>query len=126
MAGAKFIDTMVSSTDLKKTEKFYKAFLGMKVSEKGEGSFVILTDPASGQRLCVVAAKKPSGHASLSIETNNVDKTLAKLEKLGGKVSKRWAMPTMSGANVTSVDGHNIIIWHDHDSKKKAAKKAAR
>jgi predicted enzyme related to lactoylglutathione lyase len=113
MATAKFADTMIGSKDLSKTSEFYKKFLGMEVSNPGDGkSFMILKDPKTNQTLCIVA--DPSiQNAQPSIETDNLEETLAEMTSLGGKVLSQDAYATMKVANVEDADGRKMCVWQD-------------
>ena len=111
MRRARFADTMIGSTDIKKTAQFYKSVLKMKLADKGDGSFVILHDPQTAQRLCIVSTPKASTNAGIGIETPNLDQTLASLKKNGCKVMGRWEYPKMIGANCKDIDGHEMVLW---------------
>src|SRR3989344_1675012 len=99
MASAKFSDTMIGSKDLPATAEFYRKFLGMEISNPGDGkSFMILKDTKTSQTLCIVA--DPSiQNAIPSIESENIDVTISALTSLGGKVLSQETYPTMKVAN---------------------------
>src|SRR5260370_33103164 len=105
-----YSDTMIGSADIKRTAAYYRKVLKMKVVDKGNKSYLTLADVASNQRLCIIAEPKMK-NASLSFQTDNIEKALLALKKHGGKVSKRYSYPSMVGANCTDADGHAIIIW---------------
>ena len=111
MALAKFSDTMIGAKDLSATATFYTKFLGMEISHPGDGqSFVTLKDPKTNQSLLIVA--DPSIQNALpSIESEDLEKTLAALAAHGGKVVTQSAFPTMKVANVQDPDGRNMCIW---------------
>jgi hypothetical protein len=121
MARAKFADTMIGSPDIKKTAAFYKATLKLKLADKGDGSFLILKDPETGQRLCIVTTPKASKNAGIGVETKNLAQTLASLEKRGCKVTARWEYPKMIGANCTDIDGHEMLLWQTLKTAKSGA-----
>lgn len=111
MASAKFTDTMIGSRDLVKTAEFYKNFLGMEVSNAGDGkSFVILRDPKTNQTLCIVA--DPSIQNALpSIESEDIDATVKELSLLGGKVLSQETYAKMKVANVEDSEGRKMCVW---------------
>lgn len=111
MANAKFADTMIGSKDLGKTAAFYKSFLGMEVSNPGDGqSFMILKDPKTNQTLMIVA--DPSiQNAQPSIESENLDETVNELHLLGGKVLSQNTYPTMKVADVEDSEGRRMCLW---------------
>ena len=113
MASAKFADTMIGSKDLGKTAEFYKSFLGMEVSNPGDGkSFMILKDPKTNQPLMIVG--DPSiQNAQPSIESDNLDETVKELNLLGGKVLSQNTYPTMKVADVEDSDGRKMSIWQN-------------
>ena len=113
MASAKFADTMIGSKDLGKTAQFYKSFLGMEVSNPGDGkSFMILKDPKTNQPLMIVG--DPSiQNAQPSIESDNLDETVKELNLLGGKVLSQNTYPTMKVADVEDSDGRKMSIWQN-------------
>jgi hypothetical protein len=71
---------------------------------------VILADPATGQRICV-ASMPDLKNAAIGLESNDLERTLSKLEARGGVVSSRWSFPRMIGANARDGDGHELVIW---------------
>lgn len=111
MSLAKFTETMIGSKDLPATAAFYTKFLGMEISNPGDGkSFLILKDPKTNQSLLIVA--DPSIQNALpSIESENLEKTLESLSNQGGKVVNQAQYPTMKVANVQDPDGRNMCIW---------------
>ena len=113
MATAKFADTMIGSKDLPKTAEFYKKFLGMEISNPGDGkSFVILKDLKTSQTLMIVC--DPSiQNAQPSIESENLDETVRELTLLGGKVLSQNTYPTMKVADVEDSDGRKMCIWQN-------------
>ena len=113
MASAKFADTMIGSKDLGKTAQFYKSFLGMEVSNPGDGkSFMILKDPKTNQTLMIVG--DPSiQNAQPSLESENLDETIKELNLLGGKVLSQNTYPTMKVADVEDSDGRKMSIWQN-------------
>lgn len=117
MAKISLWDTMIGSPDIAATAKFYKAFLKLKVVEKGDGSYVVLHDPETRQRVCVVSMPQLK-NAALGVAAPNLDRALATLEKLGGKVGRRWSFPGMKGANCKDADGHEMIVWQTLPAKK--------
>lgn len=123
MARARFADTMIGSPDIKKAAAFYKATLKLKIADKGDGSFVILKDPDTGQRLCIFKTPKASKNAAIGVETRNLAQALATLEKRGCKVISRWEYPKMIGANCTDIDGHEMLLWQTLTAKKAPAKR---
>ena len=111
MALAKFTDTMIGSKDLGKTVQFYKDFLGMQVSNTGDGkSFIILTDPKTNQNLCITADSSIE-NALPSIESDCIEDTLQNLKILGGKVISEHVYATMKVANVEDLDGRKMCVW---------------
>jgi predicted enzyme related to lactoylglutathione lyase len=113
MAMAKYADTMIGSQNLQKTAEFYKSFLGMEISNPGDGkSFMILKDPKTNQTLCIVG--DPSIlNAQPSIESENIDTTIENLKLLGGKVLSQETYATMKVANVEDVDGRKMCVWQN-------------
>ena len=113
MASAKFSDTMIGSKDLEKTAEFYKNFLGMEVSNPGDGkSFLILKDPKTNQTLMIVG--DPSiQNAQPSIESENLDETAKELNLLGGKALSQNTYPTMKVADVEDSDGRKMCLWQN-------------
>lgn len=113
MAYAKFADTMIGTKDLTKTSEFYKMFLGMEISNPGDGkSFMILKDPKTSQTLMIVG--DPSiQNAQPSIESENLEKTLESLKVLGGEVLSQETYATMKVANVEDVDGRKMCVWQN-------------
>lgn len=113
MSTAKFADTMIGSKDLNKTADFYKNFLGMEVSNPGDGkSFLILSDPKTQQSLCIVADPTIE-NALASIESDNIDLTVKELLQLGGKVLSQETYSTMKLAKVEDADGRKMCIWQN-------------
>ena len=110
MPKPKLTDAMIGSPDLKATTAFYKSFLKMKLADKGDGSFVILSDPETDQRVCIMSMPKLK-NAALGVDTPDLERSLAALQKLGGKVTHRWSYPKMIGANCKDPDGHELILW---------------
>jgi predicted enzyme related to lactoylglutathione lyase len=111
LASAKFADTMIGSKDLSKTSEFYKKFLGMEISNPGDGvSFMILKDPKTNQTLCIVADPKIQ-NALPSIESENMDQTVNELTLLGGKVLSQNTYATMKVANVEDSEGRMMCLW---------------
>lgn len=56
MSHAKFAETMIGSKNLKATADFYTDFLGMEISNPGDGqSFLTLKDSKTNQLLLIVA-----------------------------------------------------------------------
>ena len=111
MASAKFTDTMIGSKDLPATAEFYKKFLGMEISNPGDGkSFMILKDPKTNQTLCLVGDPTIQ-NAMPSIESENIEQTLEALSSQGGKVLNQAQYPTMKVANVQDPNGRNMCIW---------------
>ena len=123
MRRAKFADTMIGSTDIKKTAHFYKSVLKMRLADKGDGSFVILHDPLTAQRLCIVSTPKASTNVGIGIETPNLDQTLESLKKSGCKVMGRWEYPKMIGANCKDIDGREMVLWQPTPQTGAKAKK---
>lgn len=111
MSFAKFSETMIGSKDLSQTASFYTKFLGMEVSNPGDGqSFLILKDTKTNQSLLIVA--DPTIQNALpSVESEDLEKTLASLSEHGGKVVSQNTFPTMKVANVQDPDGRNMCIW---------------
>ena len=126
MARAKFADTMIGAPDLKRAAAFYRAALKLKLVDKGDGGFVILQDPDTGQRLCIVKTEKPSKNAGIGVETPDLARTLASLEKLGCTLTQRWEYPKMIGANCTDADGHEMVIWQTRAAAPKPAARRKR
>ena len=83
------------------------ASLRGKLVEKGDGSFVILEDPDTRQRLCIVSMPKLK-NAALGTDSPGLERSLS--AKLGGKVSYRWSYPKMIGANCRDADSHELIL----------------
>lgn len=111
MASAKFADTMIGSKDLGKTSEFYKKFLGMEVSNPGDGkTFMILKDPKTNQTLCITADPTIQ-NAIPSIETENMELTVGEIGSLGGKVLSQNTFASMKVANVEDSDGRKMCIW---------------
>lgn len=111
MASAKFADTMIGSKNLPATAAFYTTFLGMEISNPGDGkSFMILKDPKTGQSLCITADPTLE-NACPSIESENLELTLTALSAQGGKVIDQAAYATMKVANVQDPDGRKMCIW---------------
>jgi predicted enzyme related to lactoylglutathione lyase len=107
----KYAETMIGSKNLPATAEFYKKFLGMEVSNPGDGqSFMILADPKTNQRLCIVADPRIQ-NAVPSIETTNFDMTLTEFTAQGGKVVDQNTYPTMKVATVQDPDGRQLCIW---------------
>ena len=113
MATAKFADTMIGSKDLAKTAEFYKKFLGMAISNPGDGkSFVILKDVKTSQSLLIVS--DPSiQNAQPSIESVDIVETVKELSLLGGKVLSQNTYPSMKVADVEDADGRKMCIWQN-------------
>jgi predicted enzyme related to lactoylglutathione lyase len=111
MSLAKFTETMIGSKDLSVTAAFYTKFLGMEVSNPGDGqSFITLKDPKTNQSLLIVADPRIQ-NALPSIESENLEKTLEALSSQGGKIVDQAQYPTMKVANVQDPDGRNMCIW---------------
>lgn len=111
MATAKYADTMIGSKDLSKTSEFYRNFLGMEVSNPGDGkSFMILKDPKTNQTLCITADPTIQ-NAIPSIETENMELTVNEISSLGGKVLSQNTYATMKVANVADSDGRKMCVW---------------
>ena len=111
MASGKFADTMIGSKDIGKTVEFYTRFLGMEISNAGDGkSFMILKDPKTNQSLLIVG--DPTIQNALpSIESDNIEDTVKELNLLGGKVLSQNTYPTMKVANVEDFEGRKMCIW---------------
>lgn len=111
MSLAKFAETMIGSKDLSATAAFYTQFLGMEISNPGDGkSFLILKDTKTQQNLLIVA--DPSIQNALpSIESEDLEKTLEALTIQGGKILNQSVHPSMKLANVQDPDGRNMCIW---------------
>lgn len=111
MSFVKFSETMIGSKDLSATASFYTKFLGMEVSNPGDGkSFITLRDPKTNQNLLIVADPRIQ-NALPSLESENLEKSLEALTAQGGKIVDEAQYPSMKVANVQDPDGRNMCIW---------------
>lgn len=111
MSKAKFADTMIGSEDINKTAEFYKKFLGMTVSDAGDGeSYLILKDERTSQTLLIVGDPQIK-NAQPGIASENIERTLQELQDLGGKVKSRDTFPSMLVADVEDAEGRHMCIW---------------
>ena len=104
-----FLDTMLPAMDFRKLVSFYTRFVGLKTTERNRG-FAMLTDPKSRQALCITNGRAV-GRASPGIQVQDLDASLKRLRKLGGKILKRWDFGGMRGANCKDPEGNEMLVW---------------
>lgn len=125
MAKHKVVHFEIPTSDFKKSKEFYSKIFGWKLKTWGtEYMMAITTDlDAKTQRPNEMGGinggfyirKKKSQQPSFVIETDSIEKTLAKISKVGGKI-KRAKFPVGDMgfmAEFIDPDGNEISLWEE-------------
>jgi predicted enzyme related to lactoylglutathione lyase len=102
-------DTMVGAADVEKIAKYYEQLMGMERLKEGDGSFVVLKDRKTSQRICVIP--DPQQRPCPGLETEDFDGALTRITSLGGKVVKKESHPKMDLACCEDPAGNGFMIW---------------
>lgn len=106
-------DTMISAKNFDALVGFYKSFGSFGIAE-ATSYCCTLRDSLSGGSICITDGESVKSTA-LGFRASDLAESLKKLEKLGGKVVKRWEYESMVGANAADPEGNEIMVWQMKD-----------
>lgn len=103
-------DTVLGAKDVEALARYYEQLLGMQRVKEGDGSFIVLVDPRTQQRICVIP--DPNRQPCAGFETDDLEAALQRITALGGKVLRSEKAPRMDYADCADPNGHCFLIWH--------------
>lgn len=102
-------DTMIAAKNFDALVGFYKSFGSFGVAETNP-SFCTLRDAVSGGTICITNGESVKS-TSPGFRATDLAASLTTLEKMGGKIVKRWEYGPMVGVNAEDPEGNEIMIW---------------